>query len=68
MRQAHQVFEDEQDEANRVTISLAGLAVVLAVVVSGLFLIRHLQDKALVEDCLMAQRLNCDAYMQQLHR
>ena len=51
----------EQAESDRVTSSLAGLAVALVIVVSGLFLIHHLQDKAALEDCLMAHRLNCDA-------
>ena len=50
------------------TSSLAGLALVLLVVVAGLFLIQQLQDKAALEDCLMAQRLNCDAALPQLHR
>lgn len=68
MQTARQVFEDEQAESNRVTSSLAGLAVVLSVVVASLFLIQQLQDKAIVEDCLMAQRLNCDATLQHLHR
>ena len=51
----------EQAESDRVTSSLAGLAAALLIVVSGLFLIHHLQAKAALEDCLMAQRLNCDA-------
>lgn len=68
MRIAQHAYEDEQAEENRVTSSLAGLAVVLCVVVASLFLIQQLQDKAAVEDCLMAQRLNCDATLQQLHR
>ena len=68
MHTARQAFEDEQAQENRVTSSLAGLAVVLSVVVASLFLIHQLQDKATVEDCLMAQRLNCDATLQHLHR
>ena len=50
-----------QAEANRITASLAALALTLALVVAGLYLVRALHDKAAVEDCLMAARLNCDA-------
>ena len=53
--------EDETAEANRLTASLAGLAVALMLVVAGLFLIQHLRDKARIEDCLMSGRFNCDA-------
>lgn len=52
--------ETEQSEADRVTSSLAGLAVVLLLVAAGLFLVQHLRDKARVEDCLLSGRLNCD--------
>ncbi len=54
---------DEATEENRLTASLAGLAVALLVVVAGLFLIQHLRDKARVEDCLMSGRFNCDAVL-----
>lgn len=64
MHTARRLLEDEQAQENRVTSSLAGLAVVLSVVVASLFLIHQLQEKAAVEDCLMAQRLNCDAALQ----
>ena len=53
--------EREQEEANRQTASLAGLALALAFVVIGVFLIRELHAKAVVEDCLLAAQLNCDA-------
>ena len=56
-------MEDEAAEEDRLTASLAGLAVALLVVVAGLFLIQHLRDKARVEDCLMAGRSNCDAVL-----
>lgn len=54
-------LDGDQAEANRVTASLAALAFMLALVVAGLLLVRALHDKAAVEDCLMAARLNCDA-------
>lgn len=51
--------EDSQMEANRVTASLAGLGFMLALVIVGLLLMRHMRDQARVEDCLMAGRINC---------
>lgn len=54
---------DEAAEANRLTASLAGLAVALMLVVAGLFLIQHLRDKERIEDCLMSGRFNCDAML-----
>ena len=53
--------EREQQEANRQTASLAGLAMALALVVVGVFLVRELHAKAMIEDCLLASQLNCDA-------
>ena len=55
--------ESEQAEANRITASLAGLAVMLALVVVGLYLIQNLARQGRVEDCLLSQRLNCDAVL-----
>ena len=63
-----QSIKDEAAEENRLTASLAGLAVALLVVVAGLFLIQHLRDKARVEDCLISGRLNCDAMLKSLSR
>lgn len=57
------VTSNEAAEANRMTASLAGLAMALLLVVAGLFLIQHLREKAQVEDCLMSGRLNCDAVL-----
>ncbi len=55
--------EDDQAEQDRLTSSLAGLALAIALVIAGLFLLAHLRDKARVEDCLLAGRLNCDAVL-----
>ena len=55
--------EAEQEEANRVTASLAGLAMALFLVVAGLFLVQHLREKARIEDCLLSGRLNCDQFV-----
>lgn len=54
-------YEDDEAEDDRVTLSLAGLAVALLVVVASLFIIHTLAQKARVEDCLLAGRSNCDA-------
>ncbi len=55
--------EDDQTESNRVTSSLAGLALMLLLVNGGLVLVRHLHQTARVEDCLLAGRINCDAVL-----
>jgi hypothetical protein len=53
--------DDDEDGANRQTASLAGLAVALFLVVVSLYLVRALQAKTAVEDCLLSGRRNCDA-------
>jgi hypothetical protein len=52
--------DEEQEEADRQTVSLAGLAVTLFLVVASLYVIHQLAIKTAVEDCLMARRSNCD--------
>ncbi len=49
----------EQDEDDRLTGNLAGLAFTLALVVLGLFLVHKLGENAKLEDCLMSGRTNC---------
>ncbi len=51
--------ETSEVAENRRTASLAGLAVVLALVIACLTLFNHLHKKAMVEDCLLAGRYNC---------
>ena len=63
MRRVLVRYEDDEAEDNRVTLSLAGLAVALLVVVASLFIIHTLAQKARVEDCLLAGRFNCDAVL-----
>ncbi len=58
---------DEEEAVNRQTASLAGLAVVLLLVVSSLFLIHRLHAASRVEDCLLAGRINCDALVGAAH-
>jgi len=52
--------DDEQEEADRQSVSLAGLAVVLALVVVGVYVIHQLETKCAIEDCLLADHANCD--------
>ena len=49
------------DDGDRQTRALAGLAVVLALAVAASFLIQQLKREGDIEDCLMAGRTNCDA-------
>jgi hypothetical protein len=59
--------EDEatrQQDADRQTKALAGLAVVLALGLVALFVIQHLKTEGEIEDCLLAQRTNCDALIE----
>jgi hypothetical protein len=51
--------EREDDDEGRTTANLAGIAIVLALVVVGLFVTRKLADKSRLEDCLLARRNNC---------
>jgi hypothetical protein len=55
--------EEAQEEANRQTASLAGVAVTLLLLVLGVFLVRELHHKAQIEDCLLAGRSNCDTLL-----
>ena len=55
------IFSDEDYQAqDRQTASLAGMAVTLLIVVVCLFLLRELHNKAMIEDCLLSGRNNCD--------
>ena len=61
------VFNDrDQDGADRQTLSLAGLAVSLLVVVVCVFLVRQLAATTHMEDCLMAGRSSCDPMIAQI--
>ena len=57
--------QNDPDGADRQTASLAGMAVALLLVVLGLYLIHQLHTKSVVEDCLMAGRINCDRVLAQ---
>jgi hypothetical protein len=68
MHQNDQVLDEIEDQAaaDRQTASLAGVAVTLLLVVAGLFLVHVLHDKAVIEDCLLSGRSNCDAVLANL--
>ncbi len=58
---------EEQADHDRQTSSLAAMAVLLALVVVGLFLIRTLGAERKLEDCLLAGRSDCDLALPQSH-
>lgn len=60
-RPARVTHAEARDEADRQTTSLAAVAVILALLTIGLFLVHTLRHTALVEDCLMANRRDCDS-------
>ena len=51
---------DAQIDADRQTAGLIGVAVVLLLLIVGLFLVHTLHDTGHLEDCLLAGRLDCD--------
>ena len=62
------LLDHEDDEAaDRQTASLAGVAITLLLLVIGLFLIHELHAKAMIEDCLMSGRINCDRLLPEPH-
>jgi hypothetical protein len=56
--------EQDDEAADRQTASLAGVAIILLLLVVGLFLVRELHAKVAIEDCLMAGRIHCDGLVQ----
>lgn len=48
-------------DAERQTKALAAFALILALAFAGVYLIIHLRAVGKIEDCLLAQRSNCDA-------
>ena len=51
--------EDEQAGADRRTAALVGLAIILALAIIAVVLVRELRKKSALEDCLMSGRTNC---------
>ena len=50
--------EQREGEARR-TAALMGFAVILALAIAGILLVRELDKRGRVEDCLLAGRKNC---------
>lgn len=63
MRQAR-AFDD--DDKARQTSSLAGVVAVLLIIVMSLFVIRKLQVRAMLEECLTSQRPGCELAVDRL--
>jgi hypothetical protein len=61
----HHWVEDGTDHstAERQTASLVGVAIILLLLVGGLFLVHHLHKTSMIEDCLMAGRRDCDVLL-----
>ena len=59
--------DDDREDADRQTLSLAGLALTLLILVVCVFLMKELHQKSTIEDCLLAGRSNCDSVLLQ-HR
>ena len=57
MRNPH--GDDDREADDRRTAALMGLAVVLALAVAGIVLVRDLGEESKLEDCLMSGRTNC---------
>ena len=53
------VQEDPELVANRQTASLAALALILGLLVAGLFLVDRLRAEANLQECLLAGRPTC---------
>lgn len=52
--------QTDEGAADRQTASLAAVVVVLLLLIGGLFLVHELRATAVLEDCLMAGRRDCD--------
>ena len=52
--------QGEDDSANRQSASLAGLAAALLIAVLALVLVRKLQVRCMVEECLASGRPGCE--------
>lgn len=57
--------ESGDDDADRQTKALAGLALTLALALAGCYLVIHLRAVAQMEDCLLAQHADCDSLIGQ---
>ncbi len=64
LRDEHDDWQDDRDvddDSERQTKALAGLALTLALALIGCYLVIHLRAVGQIEDCLLAQHSNCDS-------
>jgi hypothetical protein len=67
-RHHHWLDEDAEDKiAQRQTGGLVGIAIVLLLLVGGLFLVQQLRNAAMLQDCLMSGRHYCDVLVTGSH-
>jgi hypothetical protein len=59
-RQPMLTARERQEEANRFTASLAGLAAALLLGLIGLWVADGLAQVSKLEDCLLQSRMNCE--------
>jgi hypothetical protein len=59
-------IEEDDAAATRRSAGLIGIAITLALLVAGLFLIKQLHHSSMIEDCLLTGRTNCDVATIQL--
>jgi len=67
-RHHHWRHDDADDKiAERQTAGLVGIAVVLLLLVGGLFLVQQLRNASLFQDCLLSGRRNCEVVVTGSH-
>ena len=54
------IQRSDDDEDNRITLSLAALAVILLLAVAALYLVEQIGVENKLEDCVLSGRTNCD--------
>jgi hypothetical protein len=62
-----QADEPDDETAQRQTASLAGIAIILLLLVGGLFLVQQLRFSAALQDCVLSGRQNCDVVVARSH-
>jgi len=67
-RHHHWQHDDAEGKiADRQTAGLVGIAVVLLLLVGGLFLVQQLRNASMFQDCLLSGRRNCEAVVTHAH-
>jgi hypothetical protein len=65
----HDWLDDDANDktAQRQTEGLVGIAIVLLLLIGGLFLVQQLRSAAMLQDCLLSGRRNCDMPVSRPH-